>query len=109
MPDDLILLCTRVKEKYQQGLNVKPRPLKLVTASEAQKDRILQKAKNLKDQVKNGLNLVFIHQDLTPKQRMARHQLVDELKARKLRGETNLIIVKGKIVIKGARPNQTNT
>jgi len=41
---------------------------------------------------------VFIHQDLTPKQREARKQLVAELKQRKANGEKDLIIFNGKIV-----------
>jgi len=51
----------------------KPRPVKLVVASENQKDKILCRAKHLKGKVDRGPNKVFIHQDLTPKQREKRH------------------------------------
>ena len=43
------------------------RPLKVVLASEDHKERVLRVAKNLKRSGVNGLERVFIHQDLTPK------------------------------------------
>jgi len=43
---------------------------------------------------------VFIHQDLTPKQRKKRQELVTQLKERQSKGEKNLIIVNKKIVIR---------
>jgi len=43
-------------------------------------------------------NRLFVHQDLTPKQREARRRLVSELKQRQTNGESNLMIVNGKIV-----------
>jgi hypothetical protein len=88
--------------KNQEGPEAKPRPIKLILQSEAQKEKILQNAKNLKT-LRNGLEKVFIHQDLTPKQREARQQLVKELKARLAQGEQNLIIVGEKIVTKRQR------
>lgn len=39
-----------------------------------------------------------MHQDLTPKQRQKRKELVEELKARQSQGEQNLIILNGKVV-----------
>lgn len=51
---------------------------------------------------KDGWDKVFIHQDLTPKQRQKRNQLVQELKARKSQGEDNLIKRNGRIVTKNA-------
>jgi hypothetical protein len=47
---------------------------------------------------KNGWDKVFMHQDLTQKQRIKRQKVVGELKARIAQGETNLLIVNGKIV-----------
>jgi len=41
---------------------------------------------------------LFVHQDLTPKQREARKPLVAELKLRKANGEKDLTIFNGKIV-----------
>jgi len=41
---------------------------------------------------------VLMHQDLTPKQRRKRKELVEELKASQSQKEQNLIIVKDKIV-----------
>lgn len=46
----------------------KPQPLKVVLASEDQKDKVLRVSKNLKYKG-DGLEKVFMHQDLTPKQR----------------------------------------
>jgi hypothetical protein len=88
--------------KQKDGSDAKPRPVKMVLQSEAQKDRVLHSAKNLKG-LSNGMEKVFIHQDLTPKQRESRHQLVIELQRRKAQGEQNLIIVGEKIVTRRPR------
>jgi hypothetical protein len=61
--------------KKQEGPEAKPRPVKLTLVSEGQQTRVLMKAKNLKKN-KNGFDKVYIHQDLTPKQRLAREKLV---------------------------------
>ena len=84
--------------KRQEGPDMKPRPIKMVLESEESKDRVLRCAKNLKYRQEGGLNRVFIHQDLTPKERAARKILVMELKDRMANGERNLTIVNGKIV-----------
>lgn len=92
------------------GEGAKPRPLKVVLASEDQKERVLRVAKNLKRSGVNGLERVFIHQDLTPKQRQKRKALVEEMKVRQGQGEQNLIIVKDKIVqrrLPGAQSQQS--
>jgi len=52
---------------------------------------------------------VFIQQDLTVKQREKRRELVQQLKHRKAQGETNLIIVRDKIVVKRQTPTGTAT
>ena len=83
--------------KQPDGPEAKPRPIKIVLQSEAQKEKVLKSAKNLRV-LRNGLEKVFIHQDLTPKQRKIRQQLVKELKERQTQGEQNLIIVGEKIV-----------
>ena len=46
---------------------------------------------------------IFIHQDLTPKQREARKLLVQEMKERTIRGEKDLMIFNGKIIKKRSR------
>jgi len=56
--------------------------LKLVLASEDQKDKILYRSKN----VRGKKDKLFIHQDLTPKQRERQRQLVAELKDRQTKG-----------------------
>ena len=78
--------------------DAKPRPVKVVIASEEQKVRVLSKAKNLPRKQEGVVNTIFMHQDLTPKQRKKRQELVAELKERQSRGEKNLIIVNWKIV-----------
>jgi phage host-nuclease inhibitor protein Gam len=88
--------CIRLG-KLPSDQTQKPRPLKIVLSSEDQKDRVLRYAKNLKG-MGNGLDKVFLHQDLTPKQRAHRQMLVKELKDRQQKGELNLMIVADKIV-----------
>ena len=76
----------------------KPRPVKLVVSSEQQKEKVLYSTKNLKGRRDKGFDIVFLHQDLTVKQRKKRQALVQQLKARKESGETNLMIIGDKIV-----------
>jgi hypothetical protein len=78
--------------------DAKPRPVKIVLASEAQKEKVLSKAKNLKSKGSRGLDKIYIHQDRTPKQRRKRQQLVKELKDRQTAGEKDLVIVNYRIV-----------
>ena len=82
--------------KYELDKGGNRRPMRLVAASEQQKDKILRMAKNLRRhaEYKN----VYIHQDLTPKQREKRRQLVEEMKLRKQKGEEDLIIVGDRIM-----------
>jgi len=89
--------------KISDNPSTKPRPIKLILASEAQKVQVLQSAKNLKG-LSNGLAKVFIHQDLTQKQRANRQQLVKVLKERLAKGETKLIIIGDRIVTR--RPKE---
>lgn len=83
-----------------EGENGKPRPMLVTMASETQKDQVLIRAKNLRRSGREGLDKVYIFQDLTPRQRERRKKLVTELRERQERGEANLIIVNGKIVTK---------
>jgi hypothetical protein len=76
----------------------KPRPVKLVVSSEHHKEKVLSSTKNLKGRRDKGFDVVFLHQDLTVKQRKKRQALIQQLKARKANGETNLMIVGDKIV-----------
>jgi len=78
-----------------------PRPMKVVLDSVDNKVKLLRKAKNLREKEEGGWTKVFIHQDLTPKQREARKPLVAELKQRKANGETDLTIYRGAVVKKG--------
>ena len=80
--------------------------MKVVVASEEQKEIILRQSKNLRGKKEKGLDKVFIQQDMTPKQREERQALVKEMKERQTKGEQNLIIVKGKFVIRKYKENQ---
>jgi hypothetical protein len=88
--------------KTPDPTSVKPRPIKIVLSSEAQKVQVLQAAKNLRG-LSNDLAKVYIHQDLTQKQRTARQLLVKVMKERLAKGETNLIIIGEKIVTRRTR------
>ena len=50
-----------------------------------------------------GWGAIFIHQDLTPKQRETRKLLLQEMKERTTRGEKDLMIFNGKIIKKTPR------
>jgi len=105
--DDVsVTKCFRLG-KLSEDPSVRPRPIKLVLASEAQKEKVLKRAKNLRGN-SNGLDKVFIHQDLTPKQREARKQLVQELKSRRAQGEQDLMIVGDRIVKRRGAPDPNN-
>jgi len=84
--------------RRQEGTDAKPRPAKMTLVSEGQKEEVLRQAKNLKGKKDKGFDRVFIHQDLTPKQRQKRKLLVQELKERQSQGERNLMILGDKIV-----------
>lgn len=84
--------------KPAQSADATPRPMKLILASEDQKIRLLKNAKNLKSMQDKKLDKVFIHQDLTPRQRERRHQLVLEMKQREANGEKGLRIVNNEII-----------
>ena len=89
--------------KRQDRADAKARPIKLVLKTEEAKQNILIGAKNLRNKKGGGLQKVFIHQDLTPKEREARRIVVMELMDRKAKGKKDLIIVNGKIVLKWNR------
>ena len=74
----------------------------MTAASEQQRDKVLAQAKNLHGST--TFARVFIQQDLTVKQRERRRELVQQLKQRKADGETNLIIVQDRIVVRRQRP-----
>jgi len=76
----------------------KPRALKAVLHTQAEKIELLRKSKNLQDS--ETLSDVIIAPDLTPSQQKARKQLVAELRRRKDAGETDIIIKNNKIIKK---------
>ena len=113
--DDLTVLAAMFQEVRTENVTVEnvvrlgkkaadptqhPRPMKVVLDSAESKISLLKNAKNLREKQEGGWSKVFIHQDLTPKQREARKPLVVELKERKANGEKDLIIYNGKVVKK---------
>ena len=86
---------------------LKPRPIKLVLESEEQKIQILKRAKNLRLAKEGGWENVFVHQDLTPKQREARKLLLQEMRERVAKGEGDLMIFNGKIIKRRPRPGSS--
>ena len=88
--------------KPTTGSQDKPRPVKVIVSSEAQKNQVLKSSKNLKG-MSHSMDKVFIHQDLTPKQRAKRQLLVTEKKQREASGEKDLIIINDRIVKKLTR------
>ena len=92
-----IRLGKRPTDVTSDGIT-KPRPLKLVLENEQQKLKILRSAKNLHRSQEGAMKAIFIHQDLTMKERQIRRQLVKELNDRRNQGEEDLIIVNNQIV-----------
>ena len=93
--------------RKQKDINAKTRPIRLTLSSEGQKEKLLRMSKNLRWK-SNAFEKVFIHQDLTPNQREKRHKLVEEIKLKNTQGETDLIIINGKIM-KRWSPQETRT
>ena len=81
----------------------KPRPMKLVTESCEDRTSLILQAKNLRTRKEGGWDRVFIHQDLTPRQREARKLRVQELKQRIAQGETDLILLNNGSIVKRRR------
>ena len=112
--EDLAVLAAMFQEVGVDGLMVEsvvrlgkrsenpdhPRPMKVVLNSVDGKQNLIRNAKNLRSKQDGGWAKVFIHEDLTPRQREARKPLVAELKQRKANGEKDLIIFNGKVVKK---------
>lgn len=96
--EKIIRLGKRSPESNSDDDPPKPRPIKAILDSEENKILVIRNAKNLRRAKEGGWEKVFVHQDLTPKQREARNLLVQELKARVAQGETDLTIYRGAVV-----------
>lgn len=104
--DDISVKSNTRLGKKSEDLAANPRPLLITLASQEQREKVLRQAKNLKGKKKDGLDKVFLHQDLTPLQRKKRQLLVAEMKERKNNGEQDLIIVNEMIVTKRTKADQ---
>jgi len=65
--DTKVSKAIRLGKKPDTGM--KPRSMKLVLETEEKKMSLLKKAKNLRLANEGRWNTVFIHQDLTPRER----------------------------------------
>jgi len=99
----VIRLGKRPEGVGDSSVDVKSRPIKLVVESVEEKLKIIKSAKNLRMAREGDWKDVFIHQDLTIKEREQRRKLVRELKDRKEKGETDLILVGERIVKRAMR------
>ena len=100
--DDVsVRTCFRLGKPQIDSQN-KPRPIKVIVSSEAQKEKVLRSSKNLKG-LSHKMDKIFIHQDLTPRQRAKRQLLIAEKKQREASRENDLIIINDKIVKKRTR------
>jgi len=99
---DGLSVCNTVRlGRKSTDASAAPRPLRLVLASEEQREKLLKSTKNLKG--KTAWQHVFLHPDLTPAQREKRKALVKEMRQRLQQGEKDLIIVNNRIVTRKAR------
>ena len=81
----------------------RPRLLRVSTLKEDDKKYIMQNASQIKQTETDNKKKVWFNHDLTPKERQADRELRDELKRRRLAGETELIIRRGKIITRHPR------
>lgn len=86
--------------KRPEAKDAKPRPLKMIVDTVDNKFKLIRNAKNLRRHEEGDWVNVYVHQDLTPKQREARSRLVTEMRERTAKGERNLTIYNGKVVKK---------
>ena len=86
------------KRSTDENREDKPRPIKLVVETEDQKIKVIRSAKNLRLLQDGAWKKVFIHQDLTMKEREERRRLLGQLNKRREDGETGLVLMGNKIV-----------
>ena len=82
--DDISVNCMYRLGWRHEDPSTNPRPLMVVVASETQKEKVLHQSKNLKFRNMNNRVKIYIHQDLTKKQRERRQLLVKEKKDERL-------------------------
>lgn len=90
----------KYQAQTQDSSSLKPRPVKVTFETETDKNDALRMSKNLRKTQEGVWHKVFLHQDLTLKEREIRKELLQEMKRRKDTGETDLILVGLKIVKK---------
>lgn len=84
-----------IKEKLTL---TKPRPLRVSFIEKGERRHILSNSRGLKSPVNKDLSNISISRDLTKTERLKHKDLETELKTRRDAGETNLRIIRGRIV-----------
>jgi hypothetical protein len=87
-----ILSAFRLGKKLENDSSCRPRPLKIVLASEEQAKRILRRGYRLKGEE------LWIRKDLCPEDRVKLREAVQERKRRTEAGETHLRIVDFRVI-----------
>ena len=88
-------------EVIRLGVGKEPRPILLKLPDTQTQRTVLSKAKNLKQADNEATRNVYIVPDKTPKEREKYRELQKELKERKDKGETDLMIRDMKVVKRG--------
>ena len=117
---DTDIFCRLVRSEFNMGdiqvgkvlrlgkvVRDKPRPVLVSLTDFSTRRQILRNAKSLRNS--QSYKQVFICPDLTPKERETNKQLVEELRRRKQAGESNLIIQRGKIVMRSSSSTAMDT
>ena len=82
----------------------KPRPILVELKNQEHRNKILRKAKTLYDH--KEWKGVYINRDMTAREREEEYQLRKELREKRLKGETNLVIKNGKIIMREGNPRE---
>ena len=85
----------------KQALRGIPRPIRIECNKESEKYEILKKAASLRFSKNTDLKKVVINSDMSFRERESQKLLREELKQRRLAGERNIKISKGRIVKEG--------
>ena len=95
-------ICIGKVTRLGKLVGEKPGPLLVTLGDSSARRNILRNVKTLRNS--SSYKKVFINPDLTPKERVANKQILEELRHRRQQGEVNLIIRRNKIVSKQTSP-----
>ena len=89
---------SRIGKQVSRGI---PRPIRVECNKESEKYEVLKKAASLRFSKNTDLKKVIINADMSFRERESQKLLREELKERRLAGERNIKIRKGRIVKEG--------